>query len=346
MLEAARAATTSLDVNDHGSTPSPRRTADARTRRGLRAADDPARGGLVAFPTETVYGLGADATNPRGRGADLRGQGRPRFNPLIAHVAEPRRGAARWRVFDDDALALADAFWPGPLTLVAAGGAGAAGLRPRPRRPRQRRPARARPIRWRSALLAARRPARSRRRPPTARAASARRPPTHVLADLDGRIDAVARRRRDARSGSNRRSWPAWRRAAPAAARRRAARGDRGGARASSLGPARRGRRARSRRACSPRITRRGRRCGSMRRVAPGEAALLFGAFGRRGSRRRSASQPQPTRRPRRGRRQSLRASARRSTQRAPTTHRRRADPGAGLGEAINDRLRRAAAGG
>ena len=74
-------------------------------------------GGLVAFPTETVYGLGADATNPAAIARLYQAKGRPAFNPLIAHVADldAARQLAR---FDAPALALAEAFWPGPLTLV------------------------------------------------------------------------------------------------------------------------------------------------------------------------------------------------------------------------------------
>ena len=74
-------------------------------------------GGLVAFPTETVYGLGADATNAAAIAHLYQAKGRPAFNPLIAHVGdiEAARKIAR---FDAQATALAAAFWPGPLTLV------------------------------------------------------------------------------------------------------------------------------------------------------------------------------------------------------------------------------------
>jgi len=76
-----------------------------------------AEGGLVAFPTETVYGLGADATNPAAIAHLYQAKGRPAFNPLIAHVGDiaAARKIAR---FDAAATALAEAFWPGPLTLV------------------------------------------------------------------------------------------------------------------------------------------------------------------------------------------------------------------------------------
>jgi L-threonylcarbamoyladenylate synthase len=76
-----------------------------------------AAGGLVAFPTETVYGLGADATNDKAVAKLYAVKERPAFNPLIAHVAD-LAAATRLAVFDDDALHLARAFWPGPLTLV------------------------------------------------------------------------------------------------------------------------------------------------------------------------------------------------------------------------------------
>ena len=76
-----------------------------------------AAGGLVAFPTETVYGLGADATNAAAVARLYAAKGRPAFNPLIAHVADAA-AARRLAVFDAAADALARAFWPGPLTLV------------------------------------------------------------------------------------------------------------------------------------------------------------------------------------------------------------------------------------
>ena len=85
------------------------------------AADTAARclegGGLVAFPTETVYGLGADATNARAVARLYEAKGRPSFNPLIAHVGD-LQAAKRIARFEDKSLRLAEAFWPGPLTLV------------------------------------------------------------------------------------------------------------------------------------------------------------------------------------------------------------------------------------
>jgi L-threonylcarbamoyladenylate synthase len=76
-----------------------------------------ASGGLVAFPTETVYGLGADATNAAAIAHLYQAKGRPAFNPLIAHVGD-LDAARKIGRFDAAALQLAEAFWPGPLTLV------------------------------------------------------------------------------------------------------------------------------------------------------------------------------------------------------------------------------------
>ena len=74
-------------------------------------------GRLVAFPTETVYGLGADATNDKAVAAVFQAKDRPRFNPLIVHVRD--LNAARSAVgFNPAAETLAEAFWPGALTIV------------------------------------------------------------------------------------------------------------------------------------------------------------------------------------------------------------------------------------
>jgi L-threonylcarbamoyladenylate synthase len=81
------------------------------------AARSLANGGLVAFPTETVYGLGADAANPDAIARLYQAKGRPSFNPLIAHVGN-LAAARRLARFNAQATALAEAFWPGPLTLV------------------------------------------------------------------------------------------------------------------------------------------------------------------------------------------------------------------------------------
>jgi L-threonylcarbamoyladenylate synthase len=99
-------------------------TAQVETR--VRAADAAAiaeaarrlaAGRLVAFPTETVYGLGADAADGAAVARLYAAKGRPAFNPLIAHVANAA-AARKLARFDAAATRLADAFWPGPLTLV------------------------------------------------------------------------------------------------------------------------------------------------------------------------------------------------------------------------------------
>lgn len=85
---------------------------------GIARASTLLRGGnLVAFPTETVYGLGADAGNDRAVAAIFAAKGRPQFNPLIVHVtnADAARQLVEW---SDTAAQLAAAFWPGALTLV------------------------------------------------------------------------------------------------------------------------------------------------------------------------------------------------------------------------------------
>ncbi|PIE10181.1 MAG: threonylcarbamoyl-AMP synthase [Rhodobacterales bacterium] len=90
-----------------------------------RAAELLRQGGIVAFPTETVYGLGGDAANGTAVARIYEAKGRPSFNPLIAHVAD---ADAAWRLADPSPLArdLAAAFWPGALTLVLPLRAGAA----------------------------------------------------------------------------------------------------------------------------------------------------------------------------------------------------------------------------
>ncbi|MBI1206216.1 MAG: threonylcarbamoyl-AMP synthase [Azospirillum sp.] len=82
-----------------------------------RACDLLRAGDLVAFPTETVYGLGADATSDHAISALFAAKGRPEFNPLIVHVADAA-AAAEVASFDARATLLASAFWAGPLTLV------------------------------------------------------------------------------------------------------------------------------------------------------------------------------------------------------------------------------------
>jgi L-threonylcarbamoyladenylate synthase len=102
------------------------------------AAQRLARGEVVAFPTETVYGLGADAASRDAVAAIYRIKGRPADHPLIVHVLDARQ-AAWWGDLGDDGLRLAESFWPGPLTLIvrrraqapdfACGGEATVGLR-------------------------------------------------------------------------------------------------------------------------------------------------------------------------------------------------------------------------
>ncbi len=82
-----------------------------------RAAETLREGGLIAFPTETVYGLGGDAASDKAVASIFAAKRRPRFNPLIVHVLDAR-AAAELTLWDGRAEDLARAFWPGPLTLV------------------------------------------------------------------------------------------------------------------------------------------------------------------------------------------------------------------------------------
>jgi L-threonylcarbamoyladenylate synthase len=145
-------------------------------------------GGLVAFGTETVYGLGADATNGEAVARIFAAKGRPSFNPLICHVAD---AATAWRYVEPNTLAqkLAARFWPGPLTMVlpCRPGAGvsslaAAGLPTLAVRV-PAHPGALALLRALGGPVAAPSANRSGRVSPTSAA--------HVLADLDGRIDAV-----------------------------------------------------------------------------------------------------------------------------------------------------------
>ncbi len=90
-----------------------------------RAAELLQAGALVAFPTETVYGLGADAGDGRAVAAIFAAKDRPSFNPLIVHLPD-LDAVARYAVLEGDAQRLAQAFWPGPMTLVLPLRAGAA----------------------------------------------------------------------------------------------------------------------------------------------------------------------------------------------------------------------------
>lgn len=149
------------------------------------AADLLRRGRLVAFPTETVYGLGADALDADAVGRVFEAKGRPSFNPLIVHVADAA-GAGCVAVWSDVAERLAARFWPGPLTLVLSrrdavpdvvtGGGPTVAVRV-PAHPL------ARALIDAAAPLAAPSANRSGRLSPTTA--------DHVLADLDGLIDAV-----------------------------------------------------------------------------------------------------------------------------------------------------------
>jgi L-threonylcarbamoyladenylate synthase len=146
------------------------------------------QGGIVAFPTETVYGLGGDATSDIAVARIFAAKRRPHFNPLIAHVAD-LAGAQEQGVFTPEALALAQAFWPGPLTLVLASSAHAnvcdlarAGLESIALR------VPAHPF-AQSLLAAVGRPLAA----PSANLSGHVSPVTadHVLDDLDGRLDLV-----------------------------------------------------------------------------------------------------------------------------------------------------------
>lgn len=145
-------------------------------------------GGLVAFPTETVYGLGADATSGAAVAQIYAAKARPQFNPLIAHTPD-LAAAEREGAFNDEARALAQAFWPGPLTLVvpaapdcAVSDLARAGL------PSVALRVPAHPV-AQALLRAAGRPIAA----PSANR-SGRVSPTHalhVMGDLDGRVDLV-----------------------------------------------------------------------------------------------------------------------------------------------------------
>jgi L-threonylcarbamoyladenylate synthase len=145
------------------------------------------QGGLVAFATETVYGLGADATNAEAVGRIFQAKGRPSFNPLIVHVEGIDQARGFTTAWTESAQRLADRFWPGPLTLivpktpaipdVVTAGGPSIGLRvPSPKV--------ARALIARAGVpLAAPSANRSNRISPTCA--------EHVLADLDGRIEMV-----------------------------------------------------------------------------------------------------------------------------------------------------------
>lgn len=147
-----------------------------------------AAGGCVAVPTETVYGLAADATDAHAVAGIYAAKGRPTFNPLIVHVPDLAM-AERLAMFDDRARALAGRYWPGPLTLVLPHRAGSgiaslvtAGLDTIAIRVPAHRAMRA-------LLAASGKPLAA----PSANASGAISPTraAHVLASLDGRIAAI-----------------------------------------------------------------------------------------------------------------------------------------------------------
>ena len=85
----------------------------------MREAGDVIKaGGLVAFPTETVYGLGGDALNPQSSEKIYSAKGRPSDNPLIVHIADMKDLDAIVRMIPESAVKLAEKFWPGPLTMI------------------------------------------------------------------------------------------------------------------------------------------------------------------------------------------------------------------------------------
>ncbi len=93
--------------------------ADTPDREGIRRAGEIVRaGGLVAFPTETVYGLGGDALNPEASRKIYAAKGRPSDNPLIVHICRTEDLDKIVTRVSDEALRLAEAFWPGPLTMI------------------------------------------------------------------------------------------------------------------------------------------------------------------------------------------------------------------------------------
>lgn len=88
-------------------------------REGIHRAGERIRlGGLVAFPTETVYGLGGDALNPESSRRIYAAKGRPSDNPLIVHIADMEALPRIVSGIPDEAVKLSDAFWPGPLTMI------------------------------------------------------------------------------------------------------------------------------------------------------------------------------------------------------------------------------------
>lgn len=153
-----------------------------------RAADLLRDGRLVAFPTETVYGLGARADEARAVAAIFAAKGRPSQNPLIVHVASVEAARALAAAWSDEAERLARAFWPGPLTLVLARRQGAVADAVAAKGPTVAVRVPEHPI-ARALLEAAAVPVAA----PSANRSTAISPTSaaHVLKSLGGRIDAV-----------------------------------------------------------------------------------------------------------------------------------------------------------
>ena len=82
-----------------------------------QAVKELTNGNLISFPTETVYGLGADATNEKAIAKIFSNKERPTFNPLIVHVESPEQ-AKKIAIFNEKIEKITDKFWPGPLTIV------------------------------------------------------------------------------------------------------------------------------------------------------------------------------------------------------------------------------------
>ncbi|WP_440952462.1 L-threonylcarbamoyladenylate synthase [Methanococcoides sp. FTZ1] len=152
-----------------------------------RAADIIREGGTVAFPTETVYGLGADALNAEAVHKIFKAKGRPADNPLIVHIASRDQCSELAEEIPADALRLMDLFWPGPLTLilkakdivpdVTTGGLDTVGLR------MPENPIALELIRRSERPIAA----------PSANTSGSPSPTTarHVIQDLEGKIDVI-----------------------------------------------------------------------------------------------------------------------------------------------------------
>lgn len=145
------------------------------------------RGGIVAFPTETVYGLGADAFNEKAAKSVYKAKGRPSDNPLIVHIARASDMGQLTPRLSEDIVKLADNFWPGPLTLVVkkkdnisktvSGGLDTVAIRLPDSEPTRRL------INWAGTPLVG----------PSANTSGKPSPTNaqHVLDDLDGKIDAI-----------------------------------------------------------------------------------------------------------------------------------------------------------